>query len=260
VLSGDRFGDIVLAAAFGVEKTRRLRLFSAYSKRIHTVEQARFATRAAASLMILGLLIYSIHGLSSLISISGKNGDVLRDQKTKEAETAEIAKELEALPVHVDEVVDMMFFYEMLSERPYSILDMVRQLHGAVTDDALLASMTWSASNIINPLQDPASGQKLSVTLDFELAYREKSWPEFEKKMHGFLDALKKLFPSYEVTHGTLPGTLETTDNLQVNFEDAAAQNSGPEQGQTFTVSVTLAGPKPPSDPQQPPPQDMGAL
>lgn len=258
VLSGDRFADVVLATAFGVTKKNRLQLNSNYSASIKKLESALTTMRAAAAVAIIALIGYTGYNFISMQGLSSDNESLLKDKRNKEETLATLHTVSEQLPANVDEVVDMMFFYEMLSQKQYTLLDFVKDMSGMVNDKSLVSTLNWSATNIINPSRDPKNNQKIQVSFDVEMIYEEENWELFQEKFDQYVKSLNELFPNYEVTHSSLPGTFNTSDNLRINFEDLASQQAGPPPGQMFNITIGITGPL--EAPPQAPGKRHGAL
>lgn len=255
VLSGDRFADVVIASAFGVSKKVRLRMHSNYSARLGTLEKAHKGLRAAAAACILGLLGYNAYTFISMQSISSGNNDLRTEKQTKESTLSQLNEASLQLPADVDEVVDMMFFFDLLNTKYYNLLDLVRDISGVIDDSSLVTSMSWNANNIINPTEDKTKNQQIQVSIDFEIVYTEENWEAFQAKYDAFVKKFKDMLPDYDVTSSQLPGTFNTEDSLKVNFEDLETQRAGPPPGEVFTVTIGISGPIDRS--QQPPPEGM---
>ncbi len=243
VLSGDRFADVVLATSFGVNKKHRLQLNSSYSASIKKLESAHTLLRAVAAASILGLIGYTGYNFIAMEGLSGDNENLLVQKKTQEQSFAALKQASKQLPADVDEVVDLMFFYEILSEKKYTLLDFVKDISGMVDEQSLVSGLTWNANNLINASRNPKNGQKVQISFDVEMVYHEDSWELFQAKFDTYIKNIQELFPDYEITHSSLPGTFNTSDNLRVNFEDLASQRAGPPPGQVFNITVGITGP-----------------
>lgn len=243
VLSGDRFSDVVLATSFGVSNKHRLKLNSDYTARVSSLEMSQLGLRGGAAAAIFALLAYCGYSAISLGGISGKNGDLQQEQRTNERSLAALNEASTQLPADVDEVVDMMFFYEVLTEKQSTLLEFIKELSGIIDDNSLVTSLSWNASNIINPTRDPKNSQKLQISLSIEMVYTEENWEAFQAKFDGFVKRFQEIFPNYEVTHGNLPGSFSTDDNLKVNFEDLESQRAGPPPGEIFNITININGP-----------------
>lgn len=243
VLSGDRYADVVLATSFGTSRTTRLQLNSTYSAGIKRLESGLFMLRTAAAAGIVGLLGYTAYNFISMQSLSGGNTDLQLQKRGKEEALANLNEASKQLPANVDEVVDMMFFNEVLSEKNYGLLDFVKDISGMVDENSLIYGLSWNVSNVINPSRNPNNAQKLKISFDVEMVYAEENWERFQEKYDAYVKRIEEQFPAYEVTHSSLPGTFGTTDNLKVNFEDLASQRQGPPPGETFNVNIGISGP-----------------
>lgn len=243
VLSGDRFSDVVLATSFGVSRKPRLRLNSNYSARIQKLESGQMLMRATAAATITALIGYVGYGFLSMQNLSGTNKDLQRSKRTHEENLTNLKEISKQLPADVDEVVDMTFFYEILSEKNYTLLDFIKDVSSVVDDDSLVQSLRWNASKMINPIPENKSGQQLQVSFDMELVYRDENWDAFQARYEALAKKIQDLFPNYEVKHSPLPGTYRTSDNLRVNFEDLESQRAGPPQGEVFNVTIDISGP-----------------
>lgn len=250
VLSGDRFADVVLATSFGTAKKTCLQLNSNYSASIKKLEGGVTFLRAASAAAILGLLGYTGYNFVSMQGLAGDNDDLKHNKRTKEEMLANLNEASKQLPADVDEVVDMMFFYEVLGEKNQTLLDFVKDISSVVDDQSLISTLSWNASNIINPSRDPRNGQKVQINYDTQMIYTEENWELFQGKFDAYIKRVKELFPNYEVTHGNLPGMDEASDSLKVNFEDLASQRAGPPPGETFNINIGISGPM---DTQNPP-------
>lgn len=270
-LSGDRFGDVVLATAFGQRRKHRLKLMSKQAAGIEKLYMAKAALRGVAALAAAGLIyMMAMNGLGAFNAQSelGKL-ESQKGQKQQELETAQL--NLEKLGNDVNMLMSVATLYQDTKPDNPNFLEFVRRF-GQLTDEkALVKSIKWARGMSASVEQGgsemavgnegaPQGGDTIDTSesftarVDMEFIKHEGDQQKLVEDVSAFLTKLQDEFEGYEVTHEKLAGITGEDEKLELNFDDMAAQDGGVDEGDNI-VSLTIKGP---IDPATQVPADPG--
>ncbi len=259
VLSGDRFGDVVIAASLGMARKRSLRMQTEHPARLNQLYFARTALRFGMMCLCLGLLGYCILQSFSLQAISSAYETLQGEDTAKKKQLADIQLLSKSFPADVEEVTDVLGLYRELDQEKYGLLDLARDLGGILNDKALVQSLDWKADYVLKeqavpktpvyaPPHIPLAPAKptppaIVANVNLQLIYDDKDWPSFVARAEQFAAGFGGVFSQFKVEHSSLPGQFESSEVLEINFDEQSDKNSGPQPGERIPVKVTLSGP-----------------
>lgn len=242
-LSADRFGDVVIAAAFGIGKKRTLRFATVYLDKLSMLYKARQGIILGAALLVLlftGLMVMTT------VDIVGNMSEL----STMEGKSRGTKNEVEKLRRTVDGLnQDVAFKSAVVAARDAYIKDMPEPLE-LMAKLAPLSSLTSRMVNLewSTPVLDKNSGQgtpgtppkdPVTVNLDVDFALAGGTIELSEKGANEFTASLKKALPEYTVEVQPFPWVKEEGGG------DAAIDlnNTGSTAVTNAVVKYTLKGP-----------------
>ncbi|MFO1241909.1 MAG: hypothetical protein U1E36_01700 [Rickettsiales bacterium] len=243
-LSGDRFGDVVIATMFGNSNKQLLKLTLPITEKLEKLFMGRMAIRVAGVLLSLTFIGLTINGLIGYFSQSEALSDYTRKANNKQMELEEFQTKLKTLPADVNEINDVVALYNILIADQQSPLELVEKLYPTIDDNFLLKTFDWKFNHA---LKSPESDAKsaFEIQLDFEVKYNGQEWKRFVDESDRKMDAVVALFPKYNIKRGFLPGQIGDADTMSLSISGESEDPSAAKSGDKYTLSLKLDGPLP---------------
>lgn len=249
-LSADRFGDVVMAAAFARAKKRHLKLMTAYAAKLTQLYAARRAVKLLGGLAVLAVL-----GMAAM-NVVGAMG-ARSAAATTEAQRAPVQTQLNTVRQALSGLnADVAFKSAIMlthdayfdkAELPAKFIDTLAPL---LTEATRVRKITWGsetassgASGAAAPNAAPAPGmpgvapasapvEAVPVAVEMEMIGTFADTKALAEFVEAFLGRLKAEMPDYEVTHNPFPWESATPQNLEISFDRAAEQPTGLKEGE----------------------------
>ncbi len=200
-LTADRFGDVVMAAAFGVAKKRSLRFSTAYIDKLAVLYKAAIGIKAV---MILGSI--ALIGLSVTTAITMAN-DMFEvshgesKQNLVKGDLAKLKKSVEGLNE------DIAFKSAVIAAVDAYLKDIAKPeefagpLAGAVTAQQRVLGFGWELGDAKALPGAPATAEKVPVTaeLNVDFSGAGSTLETVDKAANDFITTLKSRLPLYEI-------------------------------------------------------------
>lgn len=235
-LSADRFGDVVLGAAFGISKKHALRFSNAYIDKLSMLYKARLGIRVGAILLALGLT--ALAGMSMVTAI--ENGSSISEAENK---FKAMQPDLEKMKRAVDGLNKDIAFksaivaahgaYIAADPKISETLEPIVPLLGA---QSRVVSMAWdltgtqtnnSAGATPSPSAAPAGADKLPLEVKLEIDFTAvgNTVEVVDAAAKRLLEAMKKDLPRYEITTDTFPWRKEESQTERVSLDQSNAKS-----------------------------------
>ena len=241
-LSADRFGDVVMAAAFGIAKKRELRFTTAYIEKLAKLYKAQIGIKAGQWLLVL--LFVGLTAMSVLdIAENSAGVTAAKEEATK------LQPGLESLKKQVDGLgQDVSFKSAVVATYDAYIKDtptpdgMLINMMPLITPQHRMSSIDWAYTEP-NPKASAGSGSPplpVDAKVEFDFSGTVGGAETLTKTAGELVDAMKTALPQYEVSSEKYPW-----DNDK--HEEATTLDIG--QGsslsvQEMTAAFKLKGPK----------------
>ncbi len=252
VLSGDRFGDIVIATIFGTSRKKRLQLNIPYTQNIQKLEGIRKFSKLAAVVFALGLIAMSV---LSFFDYQGLQGDIdmkQREKITQAAALTKIQEESKKLPADVDQVTDLISMVDSFSKTTQTPIQFITDLRPNLVEGVVVRSLNWvRKEEKPAPVFNPATGaqeegppvEKFEIALECEFLYTDDTWDGFIDRSLRFVEHLKKAYPEYTIISENMPGDNPEASSAQMNFDDIKKINNRPARGDAYVITIGMSGP-----------------
>ena len=252
-LSADRFGDVVIAAAFARAKKREMKLMTAYAKKLSQLYAANLGVKALGALAVVALLGMSAMNVMDAISQNGAISDIEAKRKPIQAQLAAVRKSVLGLNKDVALKSTIMLTYDDYMKDvhpPSEFIDLVAPL---LPPEVRVVKIAWgppgtataaggsSASQGSVPTGASTDGP-LEIRLDLELSRDFASMDALEKFVANFVADLKTKLPTYTITNVPYPWESAGQANTEISFDQQGAANAFKE-GQN-KISLIFRGPK----------------
>ncbi len=266
-LAADRFGDVVMASAFALNKKHVLRLYPAYAKKLDQLYKARLGAKAAAALLVLLMV-----GLTAKNVIGGFSASAeIRQTKASIAQNdpviASLNKEVENLGVAVNLKNDVAAFYEKMKPLEYTPLGALKDMAALRTDEAKIDEWKWTRpsnlpdqnGNMPPPASPPADGSAAPVgpiTIEAKVILQGNYLDNqmIMEAVAGYRTHIESALKEYVPVINNSEFGADSASKISVALTPGTppATTSNPDSGGTSagttspTLQITLTGPKAP--------------
>ncbi len=218
----DQFGDVILAASIATSTQHVLTLTTPESKRYDKLYNIFRAQRMMSALMVLGVLGYAGSIASDIYLKYLDSEDLEQAKHVHQRNLNDLHDEIKASNLDVDHTGDLMDQYQLLLKQtklPFGFINKVQQ---TLKSPIVIKSFDWSVDDktaIGNALLPPK--MVVTILLQFPGVNDAETFKALSKKL---LEDLKLQFKTFDIAFSKLPAKYTETDNLNVNFDSAAAQ------------------------------------
>lgn len=207
-LSADRFGDVVMAAAFGVHKKPLLRFSNAYIDKLAKLYKAQVAIRAGAALIVLALL-----GLCGVVTV-GLVGHYTSIDEAK-SKVQGIASELERMKKSVQGLNQNVAFksalvasYDAYIKDAPQPEDFIAAMAPLVTPQARVVSVSWDNTTTAVKTATPSSPNAdlpIAITMEVDFSGAGTTLELVDQAAKAYIADITAKLPQYDVKHAPFP-------------------------------------------------------
>jgi prefoldin subunit 5 len=202
-LSADRFGDVVMTAAFAAQKKRIVRFSNTYIDKLAKLYKAQVMIRAGAALVavaLLGLAVKSLIGLSSNYSAIA---DTEKQMALLQPEIAKLKKSVDGLTKDVSLKSAVVATYDAYMKDVLTPEMFVQDIMPRVTPEYRIVSMEWEYEKGGHKPEGgaPAPAEPLEVraTVVFDISKMGKTAKELTAAADTLTGLLRSTLTRYEV-------------------------------------------------------------
>lgn len=264
-LSSDRYGDVVLGSSFGLNRKPKLKLTSAYGRKLDTLYKAKLGARIAAALVvaITGLMI--VGDAISIGSISGAISDLEKQKTSLSGELATAKNDMASLGDDQAAIINTAELYKIAAIERVDPLAVVRALDPLMEPGTLVRSFSWKLTDAgaLNPAVPAAPADSTTAPYELQLEVEFNAHGGSRDKLaadaKAFVGRLETAFSNYDVKADKLPGTMGDNGQVTMNFDDPSVKDKTLKEGENI-VKLSISGPKPPAAATGAPPAGGGIL
>lgn len=217
----DQFGDVILAASIATSTKHVLSLSTPESKRFENLYNLFRFERALSAILLIGVLGFA-GSIASDIYLKFMDAEDLQiAKKTHQKNLSNLQQEIKDSQLDVENIGDLMDQYQLLLKQTVLPFSLVNKVQTVLKPPIVIKNMDWtvddktSAGNALLPPK---------VTAIFTLQFPGVNDPEtFKALSKKLLDDLKVLLTGYEISFGKLPAKYTEVENININFDNAAA-------------------------------------
>lgn len=248
-LSADRFGDVVMSAAFARSKKHRLKFSTAYADALNKLYSTRKLIKIGTAFLALALLLLSAQNILG----SMENKSLL---KTTESKRTSLSVQLKDLQTKVDGLNKNLAFksavvttYDAyLKDAPLPIT-FIAALAPHLTNETHMLKIEWNrgdpsklpaGNSASNPTATKSDPKLVTVRAEFEMVGKYPDVESLAKATQSFLDKLTATMPDYKITHEPFAWEKEAEKGMEITFDQRL--NNSPKDGNTRFV-VIFTGP-----------------
>lgn len=242
-LSADRFGDVVMAAWFGLAKKRILKFQTAYAQKLEKLYTAKRGAMVLGALGALALLALSVSNVVNYFGDNAAARDVDSQRTPVQNEIRNVQKTIDGLDKSVAFKAAVVSTHDVFVAKALSPLYFAGELSRSLSREQRVTDIKWEAI----PDQasgNPAASSKAEVKIEFVGSYSDVD--TLTKAVDSFVAKLKAEMLDYDIVVADYAWLAAAKDSLEINFSPTAALN--PITQGAATIDVTFTGPKPKAD------------
>jgi hypothetical protein len=241
-LSADRFGDVVMAAAFAVQKKQVLRFSNAYIDKLAKLYKVRIALRAGAALLVVVLL-----GLSGMV-VADMLGDYARIREVNE-KAPKIKADLAAKKKSVGNLdKDIAFKAAVVAAHDAYVKDaplpedFIAAMAPLVTPQARVVSLTWDTANTQEKATPETKTAPITIVMEVDFAAVGNTVELVDPVAKAYVAQLTEKLPQYGITAAPFPWQEGEGASGAAAEVDLNAASTTPVKD--TKIKLTLSGPK----------------
>jgi hypothetical protein len=252
----DQFGDVVLAAAVGAIHRNVLKLTTIESRLYDKYLMVKYSQRAAAGLLVFGMLIQAIYiGYSSIVAMGEADAAEKKQQQSQQMLDS-LKKQVGESNINIDLVGNQIELYKEAKAQARSALPLFRLLGQALKPPATLKSVTVKSGDVFeknkvvpalanfNVQQPPQTGQEnVTVVLSLQFPAGLKSPALFKKFSEDYIKDMHAVMKDYTIAYTSVPPEYLAQKSLQMNFDQTPSENT---LGKApVAIEISIRGPLP---------------
>ncbi len=227
-LSADRFGDVVMAAAFLRTKKHVLKLSTVYSTALSKIYGIKRAVHGLTLLAIFALVAMSIQNVlarmenqsltaNSVASLNGTKAQL----EVLNAKVGGLNKDL----AYKSAVVNVYDAYLKDAQNP---ADFMEKLSTHLTPDQRLFSIEWDTGKVQKNPKNRATAKAatpLTVRAEFDLKGDYADFDALSTAALAFIATLTQAMPDYTITHAPFSWQKDTAKGVEISFNEKQGVN-----------------------------------
>ena len=228
-LSADRFGDVVMTAAFLRAKKHTLRFSTAYIdslEKLHKAKKALVLICALIALLFIGLSVSNLLDMQANNTAASETTTKHRGIKTKLTDLQKFVGGLNKNLAFKSAVVTGYDVFFKNAPMPGAFIE---ELAPLLSSDKRVISFDWSTQRNtlatlkpgapVDPKKDVAKDHALKVTIEFDFRGAYPDVEELSRAETSFVEMLAQKMPNYAVEHEAFPWQKGGEKQLEISFD-----------------------------------------
>ncbi len=255
-LSADRFGDVVMAAAFAHSKKQHLKLHTAYSSKLAQLYSARVAVKAIGALVALGLL--GMCAMNLLDTFSARSEAAKSDEQRRpiQAQLTSVRKALSSMNNDVAFKSAVMLTYDAYMKNKRMPIEFINELAPYLSSQTRVTKFTWGnpadvqasgtaggASTAAAPAVASAPEGELEMRVEMEITGAFSDTDAMAVYVDNYVANLKQVLTNYDISNLPYPWENSTPSNLEISFNQTAVAEEAMKEGDN-RITLVFRGPK----------------
>jgi hypothetical protein len=232
-LSADRFGDVVLGAAFGMSKKHTLRFSNAYIEKLSKIYKAHMGLRAVAALVIVVFL--GLAGTNMLSAIDSNASIVeARDKHTSlKPELDKFKRSVDGLNKDVAFKSAVAGAYDMYIGAFPTLEDSLVKITPLMSSQQRVVAMAWDLTGsekggAANTTPAATGGEKLplDIKLDIDFSAAGNTSETLDVAANALRAAMQLSLKEYDVTAEAFPWQKEEGQATKISLDQVAGPSA----------------------------------
>lgn len=243
-LSADRFGDVVMAAAFLRAKKHVLKFSTAYAESLGKLYTIRKAVKVGAILIaviLLGLSVQNVLGSIENLSLASTS---LEKRKGVKEQLDGLQTKVSGLNKNLAYKSAVVSTYDAYVKNSFQPTEFMGKLAPLLSPTERINSVEWTtdtssgttrtSGNAAAAAAVAAAKVPLQIRAEFEFKGNYADIDALAKAENAFLDKLATSLPEYEVTHDPFPWQKDAEKGMEISFDQKPSE--GIKQGNNKLV------------------------
>ncbi len=224
VLSGDKYGDVVLGTAFAVAPKKRLSLASPALEALNGLYSKLALVKWGGALLTLAMVGLLVTTYLSWDEATAGLREEEKELRILESDLEKLNEKTERLPDNVNKISGLIMLDKKLRERKQNAFSEMEKLSQLVRDDQLISNIAWDKEKSLGMDE---SNQTHGMVLTVEFRATEPTWEEFLVKTQAFENDMKALFENHDFKMEAIvrPDGKDKNAATSINFEDQAGDS-----------------------------------
>ena len=225
-LSADRFGDVVMAAAFLRGKKRVLRFATAYINALSQLYAVRKAITLLSALVVLGLAGMSISNLLDMNDINNLTDQSITKHNTVRPQLQHLKETVANLDKNIAFKSAVVSTYNAYIKNAPEPITFIKDIAPLLTPDERILSLEWTTKadapqGTSTPPKTADSTTPITVTAEFIFRGTYKDVDALSKAVAAYIAELTRKLPQYTITSAPFPWISTETKSLEISFDKA---------------------------------------
>lgn len=252
-LSADRYADVVMSTNFGLRQKPKLKLMTAYAKKLEQLYMGRLALRGLGAAAAV-YLIYSMgSAMVSWYDNTAQNADLKTRIVTAEVDLKNIQDRIEKLGADQTKVMRVSSLYKTITQPDLGAIQFVKDFSRIKGRNIRVKEWKWgryeSTQRAVSP-RHRSNKKNAEPQYEFQLTLEMMNHRGDRRNLRAnvftLVEQINVAFPQYEVEVGQLPGDGEEKNividlDAPLESEEARYRLKPGEE----IVRINLAGPFP---------------
>ncbi len=259
-LSADRFGDVVMASAFGIAKKRILSFSTAYAEALAKLYLARKAMRVAMFLLSGLFLALALESIVSGLSAGSESSHTEDTRRGVQTEMTSLRKLVDGLDKNVAFKTAVVGTYGVYFKDTHLPADFAKELLPVLGTEERVISFEWknianggagapSSTGASPPPSNPpgsptvvATVAPLEIKVEFSFDGQYQDIEALTRAAKTFVAGLQQKMPDYDITSEPYPWLKDSNKNMEVSLDQVQVSSPIPE-GKNKLI-ITFLGPR----------------
>jgi len=209
-LSADRFGDVVMAAAFGIQKKHVLRFSNAYIEKLAKLYKARKAIIAVAALGVIGLLALGGMVVAAMITDYGLIADAKSKAQRIQNDLEKMKKSVDGLNQNVAFKSAFVASYDAYIKDVPKPEDFIVAMAPFITPQARVVSLSWdNTSTAVKTGASPGAATvaelPIAITMEVDFSGAGNTLEVIDPVAKAYVAMITEKLPQYDIKHAPFP-------------------------------------------------------
>lgn len=250
VLSADRYGDMVLATSFGLQKKHRLKLNPTYADKLDKFYKASMALRTAGGLISALAAVFIIVNLFTIPSQLIDLQKLHDEERAKKAEFSTLQSASSKMTESADEISNVVEATDLITTEKFDVIKSIAQAATFIDESHLISSFDWHIENMLE--EDATKPLASYINLETDVVFSSGRTKVMNEEKNNFIEQVKKTYPDYTLVPEATGS--DRAEKLEFSLEEAEKQSSSSNRKQTASVKISLKGPVTNATTTTPPP------
>ncbi len=208
-LSADRFGDVVMAAAFGIHKKHAIRFSNAYIEKLARYYRAGTAIRAVAAIGVLALVGCIGMAVVDMVSDYNRTDELQSKSRVVEVDLDKMKKSVQGLNQNVAFKSAFVAAYDAYVKDIPQPEDFIAAMAPLLSQKARVTAITWdNTATLPKGATAPTTSTAelpIAITMEIDFAAAGTTPEALDREAKAYIATLTEKLPQYDIKYAPFP-------------------------------------------------------